>query len=173
MLGRAAATGVLSGLLGTAVMTASEKIEQRLTHRPNSQVPGRAMARMLGHDVAPDTPRLRRINLATHFAMGAGVGAIRGVMAYAGLRGPLASAMFTVVRLNCDQIMENWTGVGAPPWTWPRLELTVDVFQKTVYAFTTGAVADILAGRAGPPPGEAHAGLRSGRRADVGPPPWI
>ena len=86
---------------------------------------------------------------AMHVGMAAGVGALRGVMAFAGLRGPWASAMFTVVRLTADQTVENWTGVGAPPWTWPRDELLVDVAGKAVYAFVTGAVADRLAAAAG------------------------
>ena len=59
----------------------------------------------------------------------------------------------------------------APPWTWPRQELLVDVAHKAVYAFATGAVADALAARSGPGPGGAHARLRPGRHADVGPPP--
>jgi hypothetical protein len=78
--------------------------------------------------------------------------------------------MFTVVRLTADQTVENWTGVGAPPWTWPRDELLVDVAGKAVYAFVTGAVADRLAAAAGVSPGQRHAELAGGRRVhDVGP----
>jgi hypothetical protein len=92
-------------------------------------------------------------------------------MAQSGLRGPVASAKFAVVRLTNDQILENATGVGAPPETWPRRELVVDVLHKVVYAFVTGAVADALAARGGPGPGQRHAALRPGRHADVGPLP--
>ena len=55
--------------------------------------------------------------------------------------------MFTAVRLTNDQILENATGVGAPPLTWPRPELAIDVLHKSIYAFATGAVADLLAAR--------------------------
>jgi hypothetical protein len=79
--------------------------------------------------------------------------------------------MFAVVRLTNDQILENATGVGAPPPTWPRRELAVDLLHKTVYAFATGAVADALAARAGPGPGQRHAALRPSREPDVGPLP--
>jgi hypothetical protein len=69
------------------------------------------------------------------------LGAWRGVMAEGGLRGPRASAMFTVIRLANDQTLENITpGQGAPPWTWPRDELFIDVLHKSVYAFATGAI---------------------------------
>jgi len=69
----------------------------------------------------------------------------RGIMAQGGLRGPRASAAFTVIRLSVDQTLENVTGQGAPPWTWPHRELAADVLHKAVYAFTTGVVADALA----------------------------
>ncbi|MGW2100682.1 hypothetical protein ACWCPX_23890 [Streptomyces olivaceoviridis] len=70
-----------------------------------------------------------------------------------------------------DQILENATGVGAPPATWPRQELAVDLLHKAVYAFTTGAVADTLAARGGPGPGQRHAAARPGRHTGFGPLP--
>jgi len=53
--------------------------------------------------------------------------------------------MFTVVRLTADQTQENISGVGAPPWTWPRSELLTDLLHKGIYGFATGVVADRLA----------------------------
>ncbi|MEU1125117.1 hypothetical protein ABZ371_16515 [Streptomyces sp. NPDC005899] len=108
------------------------------------------------------------MNWAMHYGQGALLGVLRSVMAHAGLRGPLASAKFTVVRLTNDQILENATGVGAPPQTWPRTELVVDLLHKAVYAFVTGVVADALAARSGPGPGQLHAAMRTGRYPDVG-----
>ena len=123
-------------------MTAGEKVEQRLTHRPSSYVPGRTLARLLRLS-RPDRDRLGP-NLAMHYGTGAVAGALRGVMSAANLRGPGASLMHTSVRLSIDQTLENATGVGAPPWTWPRDELALDVLHKAVYSFTTGAIADRL-----------------------------
>ncbi|PRX45396.1 hypothetical protein B0I33_10959 [Prauserella shujinwangii] len=167
---RAAGQGLAAGAAGVAVMTAVEKAEQLVTARPDSHVPARTLERLLGVRAAPRA-RPRALNLAMHVGQGVLLGALRGVMAGAGLRGPWASAMFLAVRLTNDQILENATGVGAPPWTWPRRELVVDVAHKAAYAFTTGAVADRLAARSGLGPGQVHARLRPGRRADVGPPP--
>ncbi|WP_435582451.1 hypothetical protein [Amycolatopsis thermoflava] len=167
MWGRAVAHGAVAGLAGVLVMTAAEKVEQRFTGRPDSHVPGRTLARLLG---LPDGRR-RSVNLAMHFGQGALLGALRSVMATAGLRGPWASAMFWAVRLTNDQTLENATGVGAPPWTWPRRELVVDLAHKGVYAAGTGVVADWLASRYGEGPGQRHASLLPGRRSDVGPVP--
>jgi hypothetical protein len=52
--------------------------------------------------------------------------------------------MFMNVRLLNDQTLENATGVGAPPWTWPVDEQVVDLLHKAIYAFATGATADRL-----------------------------
>lgn len=166
---RAVANGAVSGLVGAVAMTVAEKLEQRWSGRPDSHVPGRTLLRLMG---LPERSgrQPQAVNLGMHFGQGALLGSVRGVMAAAGLRGPWASAMFWSVRLTNDQILENATGVGAPPWTWPRRELAVDLLHKGVYALATGAVADALAARSGPGPGQRHAGLRPGRREHVGPP---
>src|SRR4051794_41477835 len=145
-------SGVLAGVVGVAVMTAAEKLEQAVTGRPDSLVPGRAAERVLRLDPGPES-QVRPRMWAMHVGMAAGVGALRGVMAFAGLRGPWASAMLTVVRLTADQTVENWTGVGAPPWTWPRDELLVDVAGKAGDAVVTRAGG-------GPPPPPAGPGAR-------------
>ena len=170
MLKRAVWQGMVAGLAGAAVMTAAEQVEQRITGRPDSHVPARVLARLTGRPERPGRQPWAR-NLAMHYGQAAVVGVLRGVMAQAGLRGPVASGMFTVVRLTTDQILENATGVGAPPQTWPRRELVVDVLHKAIYGFATGAVADALARRDGPGPGQRHAALRPGRRSGVGPLP--
>lgn len=170
MLTRALRQGLVAGLAGAVVMTVGEKVEQRLTGRPDSHVPARVLARLAG---LPERPGSRALNLGMHFGQGAVMGVVRALMANAGLRGPLASAMFAVVRLTNDQVLENATGVGAPPQTWPRSELVVDVLHKAVYAFATGAVADALAARHGPGPGQRHAALLPGRHSDIGPLPRV
>ncbi|MEU0286094.1 hypothetical protein ACIHBQ_07555 [Streptomyces sp. NPDC052492] len=162
--------GLVAGAAGAVVMTLGEKLEQAVTGRPDSHAPARVLQRLTGLPERPGTQPLK-VNWAMHFGQAALLGVLRSVMAQAGLRGPVASAKFTVVRLTNDQILENATGVGAPPQTWPRRELAVDVLHKAVYAFVTGAVADALAARGGPGPGQRHAALRPGRHADVGPLP--
>ncbi len=165
--GRVLVEGLAAGALGATVMTAGEKVEQSLTGRPDSYVPARVLQRLAGR---PDAES-RRANLTMHYGQAAVLGVLRSVMAEVGLRGPLASAKFTVVRLTSDQILENGTGVGAPPQTWPRSELGVDLVHKAVYGFATGLVADVLAARRGPGAGQRHAALLRGRRSGVGPLP--
>jgi len=134
--------GAAAGIAGVAVMTAAEKLEQSLTKRPDSYVPAHTLSHVLGlHD--PDADDWGR-NMAMHYANGLLLGALRGLMSAANLRGPFASLMLTPVRLTWDQTLENLTGVGAPPWTWPRDELVIDVAHKTIFSLATGAASDAL-----------------------------
>lgn len=168
---RALWEGLLAGTAGVLVMTLGEKAEQRLTGRPDSHVPARVLQRLTGMRERPGGRQPLPVNLAMHLGQGVLLGVLRSVMAHAGLRGPWSSAKFAVVRLTNDQILENATGVGAPPPTWPRRELAVDLLHKAVYAVTTGVVADALAARSGPGPGQRHAAMRPGRHTGVGPLP--
>ena len=139
---RGAAVGAAAGLAGAGAMAAVASLEQLVTGRPDSYVPAHTLGRLLGRPDADDDVWLR--NMAMHYGSGAIAGALRGVMAAANLRGPFASAMHANLRLSFDQTLENATGAGAPPWTWPRDELAIDVSQKTLFAFVTGAIADRL-----------------------------
>ena len=155
-LGRAAATGALAGLVGAAVMAAGERVEQVFTHRPDSYVPGRALKTLLASPPGDDV-RPAGWNVAMHYGTGALLGALRGVWAATGLRGPRANLAHTASRLSFDQTVENATGVGAPPHTWPLREQVVDGTHKAVYSFVTGAVADRLI----PPALESRRGTTS------------
>jgi hypothetical protein len=155
-IGRAAARGAVAGLVGVAVMTAGEKLEQSITHRPDSYVPGRTLMTMLGGSPShADRPLLW--NHAMHWGTGAVVGALRGVWAAVGLRGPRAHLAHTVVRLSFDQTMENGSGCGAPPRTWPIREQVWDTAHKAVYSIVTGLLAERLV----PPSLESRRGTLS------------
>ena len=143
ILASAAGSGAVAGLAGVAVMTLGEKLEQAVTHRPNSYVPARALLTLLGrHPGDDDRPPVW--NYAMHVGTAVAVGVLRGVWAAVGLRGTRANLAHTVLRLAVDQTVENTTGVGAPPHTWPATEQLVDGVHKAVYSFTTGIVADRL-----------------------------
>ncbi|MET8562692.1 hypothetical protein ABZV75_19585 [Streptomyces flaveolus] len=157
MIRRALWQGPIAGITGGVVMTLGEKAERALTGRPDSHVPARAPQRLTGLPERPGTQPLP-VRWAMRYGQAASLGVPRSVMAQAGLRGPRASARFAVARLTNDQILENATGVGAPPSTWPRKQLVLDVLHKTVSAFATGAVADLLAAGNGPGPGQRHDG---------------
>ncbi|OCT51906.1 hypothetical protein CLCR_09102 [Cladophialophora carrionii] len=140
------AIGIGAGAVGVAAMTLGEKTEQALTHRPNSYVPGKTLARLFNLDFHAQP---ERINHAMHWGQGMLAAGVRGAMSYYGIVGPFGSYIFMGVRLLVDQTLENWTGVGALPWTWPVSEQIIDLLHKAVFAAVTGYVADrIILGEA-------------------------
>jgi hypothetical protein len=143
MTAHRAARGALAGLAGAAAMTAAEKLEQAITRRPHSYVPARALLTLVGRSPG-DQVRPPTWNHAMHWGTGALLGALRGVWSATGIRGSEATMTHTVVRVAFDQTVENATGVGAPPSTWPRRERVVDLAHKAIYSVVTGAVADRL-----------------------------
>jgi hypothetical protein len=134
--------GAASGALSAAAMAAASKVEQFATGRSDSYVPAPTLARLLRLP-DPDRHRWTR-NMAMHYLAGATAGAVRSLMSVSNLRGPLATLMHANLRLSFDQTLENATGVGAPPWTWPRDELASDVSHKALYALVTGTISDAL-----------------------------
>jgi hypothetical protein len=141
MTSKAALQGLVAGLAGVAAMTVAEKLEQLITKRPNSYVPAHTLQRLLGLPAKRDDDAT---NWAMHWGQGILLGVVRGIMAKNGFRGPVGSFLFMNLRLLNDQTLENATGVGSLPWTWPRDEQTIDLIHKGIYAFVTGAVADSL-----------------------------
>jgi hypothetical protein len=109
-------------------MTVGEKIEQFFTGRPNSYVPGATLERLLGLAPRSEDDRFG-INMAMHYGQGAVAAIIRACMSIHGIRGPFADFMFVGIRLTIDQTLENWTGVGAPPWC---VSLTVGIYPCTI-----------------------------------------
>jgi hypothetical protein len=143
MTAKNAAKGLIAGAVGVAAMTLAEKLEQSVTGRPDSYVPAHTLERLLRRSAKTDKERLG-MNWTMHWAQGILLGAVRGWMAEAGLRGPVSSFLHMNLRLLNDQLLENATGTGAPPWTWPVDEQGIDLMGKGVYAFVTGAVADAM-----------------------------
>ena len=134
--------GMIAGAAGVAAMTIGEKIEQTFTHRPNSYVPAHTLARLV-HLPEPDADR-RWLNWVMHWGQGSLLGIVRAWLGSRGIAGPFGSFVFWFLRLAADQTLENATGAGSPPWTWPRGEQAIDIAHKGIYAFTTGMVADAL-----------------------------
>jgi hypothetical protein len=155
-LAPACALGAAAGLAGVAVMTTGEKIEQALTKRPDSFVPARALLTLLGrHPGDDDQPPVW--NHVMHWSTGAFLAPCRSVVSDGYARGPMANVWHTATRLAFDQTVENVTGAGAPPRSWPVQEQVIDVLHKAVYSIVTGIIAD----RWIPPVLESHCGRTS------------
>lgn len=141
--------GLIAGAVGTIAMTLSERLEMAVSGRESSDVPGQVGAHLLpGQD--PDVPRdVARLNGPVHWAHGIGMGALRGALDVAGLRGPKATAAHFVLFWGGDAALYRTLHVADVPWRWDANELASDVLSKGVYAVVTGAVYDALASDGG------------------------
>lgn len=79
-----------------------------------------------------------------NYSTAATLGALRGVWAVTGVRGGYANAWYVSARVGFDQTVENATGVGAPPASWPTSEKTADALHKAFFSTVSGTVADRL-----------------------------
>ncbi|WP_432493342.1 hypothetical protein [Kineococcus auxinigenes] len=143
VLARAAARGVLGGLVGAAATAAAQRAERAITGRPASAVPGRTLLILLGRHPGDDE-HPAAATLAAQVATSAALGALRGVWRASGLLRVRADVAQTLTRVIVDQTLQNATGAGAPPRTWHRGEGVVEVLHAAVDAVVTGLVVENL-----------------------------
>lgn len=130
--------GLVAGVAGTAAMTVSSTLESRLRGRERSTTPARAASRVLG--VAPvDEGGERRFNSLIHWRYGTSWGAVRGLLAAAGLGGVPATAVHLGAVWGGEQVVLPATGASAPASQWGTREIAIDVWHHVVYAVATGA----------------------------------
>ena len=122
-------------------MTAFQKLlEMPLAGRGDSHAPANFAEKVTPLDT--DTSRGRkRLNYATHFALGTMWGAAYGVATLKGLRGQKAvNAVFVVVYTG--DVLLNTALDLYHPTQWSKKELLIDVLDKYVQAQGTGLVFD-------------------------------
>ena len=135
--------GMVAGLVGTAAMTVSERVEMALTGREASDVPGQVGAKLLGRHPETDA-EMHRLSTQVHWAHGILGGALRGVIGRAGLTGAAASAAHFTALWSGDASLYTALGIAPAPWDWEQDALVADMFHKGVYAAVTGVVYDAL-----------------------------
>jgi hypothetical protein len=130
---------MLAGVAGVAALTLAEKAEQAVTGRAAAARTGRALGGLTG-----SSPGRLALVQAVHWSQGSLLGAVRGLLAYAGPRGVPGSLAFAAVRLAADRALGTGTAGGPPPGGSPGRERAAGVRSALVYAVATGLVADRL-----------------------------
>ena len=132
----AAGRGLVAGAVGTAAMTASSTLEVKLRDREGSTAPTDAAAKVLG--IQPRDPAGRaRFSNVVHWSYGTGWGAVRGLIAAAGLSGPRATGAHFAAIWPGALVMLPSLGVAPPPWKWGATELGIDAMHHLVYVTAT------------------------------------
>jgi len=145
-LGTTLARGMAAGVGGAAVMTAFQKlVEMPLTGREDSYAPADLAEKLLPLSEKRGSERDLR-NYVTHFALGAGWGAARGLLGRAGLSGkPAVAAVFGVMYPGDIAIV---AGLGIDrPSQWSARDWAIDTADKLVLAVAAGMAYERLGGR--------------------------
>lgn len=138
---RAIGRGIVSGVAGTGVMTAFQKlVEMPLTGRGDSYVPAQLAERVL--PLNPTSAKARnQLNYAVHFSLGGMWGTAYGVAAAAGLRGQKAVNTVFVIVYPGDVLLSTALGVYHPKG-WSTQDWVIDVMEKYIQAQATGFIFD-------------------------------
>ena len=135
--------GMIAGVAGTAVMTAFQKlVEMPLTGRADSYAPASFAEKVLPLHPSSEADR-KRLNYATHFALGTMWGSAFGIAGHAGLRGQKAVAVVFVTVYTADVLLNTALGL-YKPMSWTKQDIVIDVGEKLVQTEATGAVFDRL-----------------------------
>lgn len=144
-LAAAAGRGMLAGAIGTAAMTISSTLDAKLRDRGASSAPADAAGKVLG--VQPRDPDGgARFSNVVHWSYGTSWGAVRGVIASAGLDGAPATAAHFCAVWGSSLVTLPALGVAPPVWKQAVGETALDAFHHLVYAGATTLTWNALGG---------------------------
>lgn len=138
------AKGLAAGLAGTAAMTLSSMIEQRLRKRPPSTAPGDAAAKLLHLKEFPSEKAKQRFSNATHWTFGTTSGVSRALLGRSGMPAPAAAGAHLAWIWGSEQVMLPALHVTPPLTQWGAKEIAIDALHHVVYETATSATFEAL-----------------------------
>lgn len=124
--------GLVAGVAATAAMTVASTAEMKLRGRAPSTAPAEVAGKLLG--VKPRKQAGDRFATVAHAAAGVSLGAARGLLDVAGVRGRAAPAAFFAIAWSPDLLFVPTAGAAPPPWRWGSIELAISAVHHAVYA---------------------------------------
>ena len=148
--------GLAAGLVGTAAMTVSSTLEQKLRRRPASTAPVQATAKVLGIERFESDAAYSRFSNLSHWGYGTGWGIPRALLRALGLPPAAATAAHGAALWGAEQVMLPALDVAPPIVFWTAEDVAIDAWHHAVYAIATGIAYELLDGagngRPTPPP---------------------
>jgi hypothetical protein len=138
----AAARGLAAGFAGTLALTASQRIEMRITGRPPSDLPAQVAEGALG--ISARGRKRALVAFATHWFNNTSSGLGRAALGRMGLRGAPAVGATFVLYLGGGALLFRTLDLAPVPWRRGRRQLAVDAIHAGVYAVVTSTVYDQL-----------------------------
>jgi uncharacterized protein YndB with AHSA1/START domain len=130
--------GFAAGLVGGVAMSASTLAEMRLTGRPPSTVPARAIKRMFGIEKLGETAE-RRTTTFAHFAVSGLTGGAWGAIAAGEVAGPTGTPLLYTMAALPDTAIVPAMGLAPAPWRWSRADVARTAVHHGVFALATAS----------------------------------
>ncbi len=122
--------GIVAGVAATAAMTVATTAEMKLRRREPSTAPAEIAGKLLGVEPHKTSERFATVAHATAGSLGA----VRGLLDLAGVRGPAAPVVFFAIAWMPDLVAVPAAGAAPPPWRWGTVELAISAAHHAVYA---------------------------------------
>lgn len=142
-LAAALGKGLVSGAIGTGVMTLAQVIEMKVTGREASNAPLDAVRKVLGIEPVNE-PAAQRLNQMVHWVYGTQWGAVHGLLAALGVPRPAAAAGHFAAIWGAALVMLPALGVAPPPARWGKQELLKDAGFHLLYAIAVALAYQAL-----------------------------
>lgn len=136
--------GLFAGFAGTLAITTSQTIEMKIRGRAPSDSPAEAAGKVLGVQPSGEEEK-KRFSQIVHFGYGTAWGAVRGILAAAGVPPPIATALHFAAIFGTAMVMLPALKVAPPVSEWGAESIAIDSLHHLVYALATGAAYDRLA----------------------------
>jgi hypothetical protein len=137
--------GLAAGVVGTAAMTMSEKIEQSKTGREDSMVTTEVGA-ILTEPSLETGAQAAKLGKVVHWTHGVTWGMVRGLLALTPLNSFVASALHYISLWSSDVVLYRVLGIQPLPHRWGTKPLITDLFHKLVLSVVTSLVFIALVG---------------------------
>ena len=130
--------GLIAGVIGTAAMTVSSTLEMKIRHRPPSNAPANAVAKVFGISPKNDEEKAKFSNLV-HWSYGTAWGSVRGILDAMCITGRAAMVAHFALIWGIELIMLPALKVVPPVKEWGAKEIGIDAFHHLVYVAATDA----------------------------------
>lgn len=135
--------GLAAGVVGTAAVTASMTLEQKLRSQPENTLAADAVQEVL--DIRPaDEPAKLRLARSMHWLYGTAWGGVRGLLGGLGLLGMAGDAAHFAAVSGTAMGMPAALGVAPPPQEQPPSAMAGATVHHAVYALATGMAYRLL-----------------------------
>jgi hypothetical protein len=135
--------GLIAGAVGTAALTVSTLLAQKLAGQEPSSAPADATDKLLGVEPKGEQEK-QRLTTVVHWLYGSSWGVPRGLFGLAGLRGLKATVAHFASVWGSEMVMLPRMKLAPPVTRWGKKELALDAVHHLVYAGAASAAFRFL-----------------------------